>query len=173
MLIDIFRIRKLDLRRRVASAGALPLPIFVFAPPQFYFLPPHCIFWVLVFGRKKVVIFGRKTVWIFWFRPEKAFGFRRRPFFFEITWFSLKIRLNPIRYNENLDQVQPWFSALPSWFQLCPPDLAKLATPLDLRVDYSSKHLLFVLIMIIKCFQTSMHLPKELQIYNLYIYLSW
>ena len=39
------------------------------------FLAPHGIFWEVV------AVFGRKKRLNLWFRPEKAFGFRRRPFF--------------------------------------------------------------------------------------------
>ena len=44
-------------------------------------------------------VLGWKNRLNFRFRPEKAFGFRRRPFFFffEITCFSLKNRLIPFQ----------------------------------------------------------------------------
>ena len=68
--------------------------------PRFSFLPPRFISCAptVFFGEEKVADFGRKKRLNFWIRPEKAFGFRRRPFFFlEITWFSLKLRPNPIQ----------------------------------------------------------------------------
>ena len=57
------------------GAGGHSPPIFVFAP-LIYFLPSHGIF----LG-EKVAVFGRKNRLNLLFRPEKAFGFRRRPFF--------------------------------------------------------------------------------------------
>ena len=63
-------------RQRRGRGGNAP-PIFVFAPPDL-FLAPHGIFW-----EEKVAGFGRKKRLNLRFRPEKAFRFRRRPFFFE------------------------------------------------------------------------------------------
>ena len=73
--------------RNIATSGASPAggggrggnappPIFVFAPP-IYFLPPHG-----VFGEEKLAGHGRKKRLNLRFRPEKAFRFGRRPFFF-------------------------------------------------------------------------------------------
>ena len=52
--------------------------------PPIYFLPPTVFFW-----KEEVAFLGRKKRWNLWFPSEKAFGLRRRPFFFllEITWF--------------------------------------------------------------------------------------
>ena len=91
-------------RRRVASD-------FRFCPPSppIYFLPyPTVIFW-----KEKVAVFSRKNRLNLWFRPEKAFGFRRKPFFLRSPDFHWNFALIQIRKNESLGQVQRWFSALP------------------------------------------------------------
>ena len=46
----------------------------------------------------------RGKITCFW--PEKAFGFRRRPFFMEITLVSLEIASIQFENNENLGQVR-------------------------------------------------------------------
>ena len=69
--------------------------------------------WIFDFGLKKPLDFGEDLLFYFYFwrppvfgwknrlnfrlRPEKAFGFRWRSFFLEITQFSLKNCLNPIQ----------------------------------------------------------------------------
>ena len=81
----------LQARRQRGGRGALPPPIFVFAPlPPIYILSP-----TVFFGEEKVAFFGRKKRLNLWLRLEKAFGFRRSPLFFffffffflEIIWF--------------------------------------------------------------------------------------
>ena len=114
--------------RRVASGGAMPHPIFIFAPPPDFFLAPHgiflggrsCCYWAektlkfAISARKSLRILAKTfffffilEITCFWsenlrFRSEKAFGFRRRPFFF--FWDHLWFR--PEKFGENL----------------CPPD---------------------------------------------------
>ena len=53
--------------------------------------------WVLVNGRKKLLFLAEKTVWISDFSQKKPSDFGEDLFFLEITWFSLKIFLNPIQ----------------------------------------------------------------------------
>ena len=120
----------------VDNPGALPAegqggrcpPDFCVCPPDLFLALPLYFFLKVSIG--------------FDFWKEKAFGIRRRPFFFEdhlfsagknffswrspvfgrkdlffeITCFSLNVRLNPIqkfRNKETLGQVQRWFSVLP------------------------------------------------------------
>ena len=66
-----------DQGRGVASGGGNAAPSCVFAP-RFISCPSPTVF----FGEEKVAVFGRKKRLNLWFRPEKAFGFRRRPSFF-------------------------------------------------------------------------------------------
>ena len=68
-------------RRQGGAGGAMP-PDFRFRPPDL-FLAPHGIF----LGGRSCFFLAGKNVEICDFRQKKAFGFRRRPFFLEITWF--------------------------------------------------------------------------------------
>ena len=106
--------------RRVASGGQCPPDLFL-APTRYFF------------GRMKLLFLAGKNVEICDFRQKKAFGFRRRPFFFlEITCFWPEKKRknfgqkNPSKIGENL--CPPDFNFAPP-----PPDLAKLATPLNGR----------------------------------------
>ena len=94
---------------------AMPPHDFRFCPP-IYFLPPTVFFW-----EKKVAVFSRKKHLNLWFRPEKAFGSSAKTFFFFFFFwkspdFHWKFALIQFRNNENLGQVQRWFSALPPCF---------------------------------------------------------
>ena len=77
----------LKLIRRVSGAspaggqGGNASPIYFLSPAVFI-------------GKEKVAGFGRKKRLNLWLRPEEAFGFRRRTFFFGD---HLKLRLNPIQ----------------------------------------------------------------------------
>ena len=84
------------------ASGASPVggqcsPIFVFAPPDFFLAPPRYFFKLMCLGGKndEICDFGQKKPSDFGedlffeityflaeksrFRPEKAFGFRRKP----------------------------------------------------------------------------------------------
>ena len=107
-------------RRQRGAGGALPSR-FSFLPPSIYLLLPTVFFW-----EEKVAVFGRKNRLNLWFRPEKAFGFRRRPFFF---WrspdFHWNFTLIQFKNNESLGQVQCWFSALPPDFNFAPTPISR------------------------------------------------
>ena len=130
----------------------MPL-IFVFASPRFISCPPHGIFLgekLAGHGRKKrlnlrfrpeEVFRFRRRLFFFWrstefgrkkrlnlrFRPEKAFRFRRRPFFFgdRLILAGKTFGFRHLIFSETSPQ-----SNSGRMKKLCPPDLAKLATPL-------------------------------------------
>ena len=121
-----FQLPVFQAHRQWGAEGTMPPQFFVFAPPIYFLPPPPPVF----FGWEKVAWFGWKKRLNLWFRPEKAFRFRRRPFFFgdhlilagkrlAKTFFFL--RLPDFYWNFASIQFRNNEKALPPWFWFCPP----------------------------------------------------
>ena len=108
-------------RKRGGRGGKAPPPIFVFAP-RFISWPPHGFF-----GRKKLLFLAGKNVEICDFRQKKPSDFGEDLFFLEIIcfWPEKTLKFRPEKAFGK--RRKP----LPPGFNFAPPDLAKLATPLD------------------------------------------
>ena len=108
---------------RASATGASPAggqggnaSRFLFLPPRFFSCPPSVFFW-----EEEVSVIGRKKRQNLRFRPEKAFGLWRRPFFFwRSPAFGRKIgdfgQKKPSHFGENL----------------CPPDF-NFVSPISRR----------------------------------------